>query len=337
MAHEVETMAYVGEVPWHGLGRNLGSEHVDAKTMRKAAGLEWDVAKVPLYDAQGREVGVWGIERTDTGECFRGVSVGKTYQPLSNEALCDFAADLREAAGSELQWETAGSLRSGRRVWMLARMLASITVHRRGGASDVAVPYLLLANAHDGSTGIDVRGVATRVVCKNTLGWALRENSDARTIRHTKSAEERMREACATMGLAFASMERQAETFQSLADTPLDTRGFATLIAQLLTERSDPEDALETLAKAEGVRKANLERDGAALMHNWQSRSGAADNAAGADRYDALQAVTRFIDHQRGRLNVAKRTAKRALAATESSMFGTGDDMKRRALRLLAK
>ena len=36
MAHEVETMAYAGEVPWHGLGVPVSNELTPTMMMEKA-------------------------------------------------------------------------------------------------------------------------------------------------------------------------------------------------------------------------------------------------------------------------------------------------------------
>ena len=46
MAHKVETMAYAGEVPWHGLGTKV-EDNLTPAEMMKAAGLDWTVSKRP--------------------------------------------------------------------------------------------------------------------------------------------------------------------------------------------------------------------------------------------------------------------------------------------------
>ena len=48
MAHNVETMAYTGQVPWHGLGKKVPSD-LTSDQMLQAAGLDWEVVKTPLY------------------------------------------------------------------------------------------------------------------------------------------------------------------------------------------------------------------------------------------------------------------------------------------------
>ena len=44
MSHEVETMAYANETPWHGLGTPV-ADTLTPKEMLQAAGLDWKVEK----------------------------------------------------------------------------------------------------------------------------------------------------------------------------------------------------------------------------------------------------------------------------------------------------
>lgn len=47
MAHLVETMAYVGATPWHGLGNQLGTCQ-PLEVWARQAGMDWDVRKTPV-------------------------------------------------------------------------------------------------------------------------------------------------------------------------------------------------------------------------------------------------------------------------------------------------
>ena len=47
MSHEVETMAYANETPWHGLGTPVADNLTPAQ-MLEAAGLNWQVKKKAL-------------------------------------------------------------------------------------------------------------------------------------------------------------------------------------------------------------------------------------------------------------------------------------------------
>ena len=47
MSDAVETMAYAGELPWHGLGRSV-SPNLTPLEMAQAAELDWDVRALPV-------------------------------------------------------------------------------------------------------------------------------------------------------------------------------------------------------------------------------------------------------------------------------------------------
>jgi len=333
MSHFVDTMAYVQQLPWHGLGTYVGEQNVDARTMQRAAQLEWSVVKAPVFDRRQREIeGVFSIERVDTATPFARVSVGARYEPLQNDALFGFAERLRTASGGELRWHTSGSLKGGRRVWALAQLAGEIRVERRGGQMDTSAPFLLLANSHDGSSSINILHTYVRVVCWNTLSLAL-AGAEMQRIPHTKAAEARLDDAANALGLAVQYFERSAESLQSLADTPMTRAQFGAFAAQLLTGLDDERAALEKIAESQGRTRDNLERDGAALVSAFEGGRG----NAGADRYDALNSVTEWIDHQRGRLGKYKRTAKKLEQSMDSAQFGSGAALKRRAVMLLRR
>ena len=69
MAHEVETMAWTGEEPWHGLGVQVPA-NLTPLQMQEAAKLNWTVSKRPSYTLDAPEwhegVGIIQAENTFT-------------------------------------------------------------------------------------------------------------------------------------------------------------------------------------------------------------------------------------------------------------------------------
>ena len=163
MPANVETMFYVREKPWHG----LGVEVKEAPTSTDAlvhAGLDWEVLQKNVYTEDGTLISGYKVNIRDSDNAALGI-VSDRYRVVQNENAFRFTDDL---LGAGVTYETAGALQGGRRVWLLARMPERYIV-----AGDEIAPYLVVMNAHDGSSGIKVAMTPIRVVCQNTLNLAL--------------------------------------------------------------------------------------------------------------------------------------------------------------------
>lgn len=345
MSHFVDTMAYVGSIPWHGLGTYLGEQNVSADVMRKKAGLDFEVAKLPAFvrlpdgsyaPIQDR----YGLLASHKREAFS-ATVSDRYAVYQTSEMFDFLERLRGAAGGELRFHTAGSLKGGSVVWALAQLAGEINVRRRGGRVDQSAPFLFVSNSFDASSAIQIASTSVRVVCWNTLSAAIagaRKGSDRFSVRHTASAESQLAQAAQALGYAAEYFDAYGRLAQDLADTPMDRSAFTTFCAQLLTGQDDPKAALEKVAEAEGKKRSETMLNNAfdALLGSFERGKG----NAGADRFDALNAVTEYVDHQRGRMGRYATKAKAIGAldrALDSAAFGAGAELKARAVKLLAR
>lgn len=341
MAHMIDSMAYAGEVPWHGLGTKLDAD-ADSATMLAAAGLEWEALKVPAFymkgDAFERVPGQYTLTRSDTGASL-GCAVGVRYVPFQNAALFAFGDALRAASSDGVRWHTAGALQGGARIWALAQLAGSFEVKRSATArarigqdADTAAQFLLLMNSHGGASLL-AQSTSVRVVCANTLAAAMAEKDQPHyRIRHTASMAERVEDAAEALGLAATHFAIEREVSQGLADTPMDRRGFADFVAQLLTGEDDRDAAREAVASSEGRSRAIFDRKGGELVGLFEHGKG----NAGVDRFDALNAVTEYIDHQRNRVRKWRTLDQRA-QGLDSAWFGEGARIKQRAVALLTR
>ena len=118
MSANVETMMYVREVPWHGLGTKV-EEAPNSKEAMKLAEIDWKVESKPIFNEKGIEIpGYFSNVRSSDGSVL-GV-VGSRYKIVQNEEAFEFTDSLVDT--EEVVYETAGSLRNGKCVWLLARM-----------------------------------------------------------------------------------------------------------------------------------------------------------------------------------------------------------------------
>jgi phage/plasmid-like protein (TIGR03299 family) len=260
MAHNLfrKNMAYVGQVPWHGLGTKVPAD-VNAEEMIKAAGLDWPVEKRP---ARGASV-VWARKpahltlgavippdaevRYNRYELVRPPYDGQPnetvlgivtdrYEPLQNAdafAFFDPIVDQKRAC-----FETAGALGDGERIWVMAKMPGDIEVVR----GDSCQKYLLLSNTHTGQGSVVVKFTAIRVVCQNTLMMSLDDGQAAFRVRHSKLMSDRLNEVGQLIATANAVYAAAATLFRAMAAMKLEADGFDKYL-ELVSPRSDAQKA----------------------------------------------------------------------------------------------
>ena len=118
MAHELEIvngqaqMAYVGDVPWHGLGTKV-EQDLAPNQFQKVAGLDWEVKKEKLVTPQGAIVkNKEALVRTSDNTVLDVVGTG--WNPVQNSEAFEFFHDYVMAGDMEMH--TAGSLKNGQLV-----------------------------------------------------------------------------------------------------------------------------------------------------------------------------------------------------------------------------
>ena len=121
MAHAVETMAYAGELPWHGLGVKV-ADSLTPREMQEAAGLDWSVEKLPMVAKSGNEeIRIPSQQALVRSTDQKVLSViGQNWEPVQNDEAFDFFVDFVKQGN--MQMHTAGSLQDGKMVWALAKV-----------------------------------------------------------------------------------------------------------------------------------------------------------------------------------------------------------------------
>src|ERR1035437_7932561 len=187
MPANVQTMAYYGEVPWHGLGTPV-PKGVTAAEMIRAAGMDWGVELRPARGAKQinskgeysrYEVIRMRREKTEEVEVLLGV-VSRRYQPLQNVEAFEFFDPI--VGEKKAYFETAGALGQGDRIWVMARMPDAMQIV----PGDECLKYLLLSNTHTGEGSVTAKFTSVRVVCQNTLIMAMEDGQKAYRVRHSK-------------------------------------------------------------------------------------------------------------------------------------------------------
>src|SRR4051794_5427253 len=294
MAHGItnaDSMMSVRRVPWHGLGVVLDERPRTLREALETARLTWKVAKEPLYRADGHTVaGHHATVRDDTDQVL-GV-VGDDYVVVQNDECFAFLANL---LGSELIFETAGSLWGGRQVFITARLPEHITV---GG--DEVRPYVVLSAWHTGTGAIRAMTTPVRAVCANTVRAALERARAVYRVPHVGDPTAQLHEARAVLGMTVDYYRQFAAFGDQLALEPMSEKALRHVVAELYP--SDTALGGRALANRRRAREAVMAifRDGDTV-----------GNAPGS-KWCAWNAIAEFHDHH-GRRRTAEGAWTRAV------------------------
>lgn len=288
MSHEIETMAFANEVPWHGLGNRVDTT-VSVDEMLVAAGLDWSVKLHPTFaHVDGQPVRVPNksalIRSTDNKVL---TTASDKWQPVQNRDVLEFFREYAEAGGCTL--ETAGSLRGGKMVWGLANLKRGFTT---GNGRDAVKGYILFSSPHEAGKAASVRTTGVRVVCANTMRLAMAGNSEALYSQsHLKAFDfGKAKEVVGIAHEALGQAERNAKTLEGLNLSEFDT--VRVLARHFQPDMAEKDEDIQTLINNVQKRTQSLHQ---VLLSNEQ-----APGAIPGNGWGVLNAVTFWADHVSG-------------------------------------
>jgi len=308
MAHELEfvngqaQMAYVGALPWHGLGVKVDDNLAPAEMM-KAAGVDWRVQEIESFvDFNGQKIptGMKALVRETDGRVL--TQVGKGWHPVQNEEAFEFFNDFVEAG--QMKMHTAGSLKNGEIIWALAKVEDDFELFN----GDKVESYFLFSNPHQYGKTIDIRFTPIRVVCNNTLTLSLNQTAqNAVRLNHRRQFDaEAVKEM---MGIAHVKMDQYKE------------------MAEFLGSKRTTEDTVKqyfgALLGTSNKEEGELSRKGKRAMEVLIEQPGA--EFAEGSWWSAFNAVTYMTDHELGRS---------ADTRMQSAWYGANRKLKTDALEL---
>lgn len=239
MAAEIETLFYVREKPWHGLGVRVENA-LSSKEALVAAGLDWNVVQKKVYTEDGYVIPGYYANIRDTDNCTLGV-VTDRYKIVQNHEAFAFTDGL---LGKGVKYETAGSLKGGKKTWLLARLPKQYRI-----AEDKVMPYLVFSNSHDGSGAIKVAMTPVRVVCNNTLNLALQSANRIWSAKHTGDIGNKLEDAKMTLFMAESYMNELAKESTRLSHKKISDAEVEEYIKMLLPIATDATETVEQNVK----------------------------------------------------------------------------------------
>lgn len=307
MVAAVETMFYVNETPWHGLGNKLDAPPTVAEAIIQA-GLDWEVGLKNLQTVDGQPVPARATVRKSDGSIL-GV-VGPRYVPLQNQDAFGWFQPFVDSGLVNLH--TAGSLHDGKKVWVLAEIMREPSVIAQG---DEIAKFLTLSNSHDGTTAIRVGFTPIRIVCANTLAMAhSAKGSKLIRVRHTSSSRINLDNLREIMDTVNAEFEANADQFRFLASRNFNQSDVRKYVKAVLGVDKVEDTDLPTRTKN------NMEKI-LGLIENERQSFGSIRGTWWA----AYNGVNEYFNYNQGR-NADNRLG--------SLWFGTGFNDNLNALRL---
>lgn len=326
-------MIWTSQKPWHGLGIEMDPA-AGAIEWMKAANLDWDVIKTPMFTTlpNGQVVNINGARGGEFSVLLRDHGnneftsedifgpVGPEWVPVQNSAVFEFLHRFCEAGS--MQMETCGALKGGTEIWALLKFADTFEILK----DDPMTGYLLFHSAHVWGKGNQLKLTPIRVVCNNTLSMAL-SGRDKNTFRmpHTVEFDQTVQaKAAEALGLAGEQMDEFKDNVVFLASkraTDEAVREFVTELYQPKLLKVDAGDEpLQTnwTPTTEGVYDSIHLAPGATLQSskgNW---------------WGALNGVTYFEDHMR----ISFQDDSNTLA---SAWFGGGAKRKEQAMVLATR
>ena len=306
MAHMIETIAYAGEVPWHGLGTKVPADLSPAQMLEKA-GLNWTVEKTPAFaNIDGKQVSVgWSALTRSSDNSILSV-VSNDWNPVQNHEAFEFFDEYCRVGDMEMH--TAGSLRNGQIVWGLAKVKDSFDLFK----GDQVDSYLLFTNPHKFGQCIDVRFTPIRVVCNNTLTLSLNMHSD-RVVKKNHRTEFNAAEVKQTLGIATEKLAKYKEMAAFLGSkryTEETAKDYFNTIFPVIAYN-----------KEKGPQRKELSKSATRALEVLDTQPGA--RFAEGSWWQAFNAVTYLTDHEIGRSQDTR---------LQSAWFGANKNLKIKAL-----
>jgi phage/plasmid-like protein (TIGR03299 family) len=311
MAHLLETMAYQGATPWHGLGNQLTAKQ-PIEVWAEQAGMSFNILETPVR-YMSESAGALGaimsfadqkvLYRSDTKAALSVVS--NRYHVVQPREILEFYRDLTEISGFEL--ETAGVLKFGRKIWALAKTGQTATLK----GNDTMNGYLLLATACDGSLATTAQFTSIRVVCNNTLAIALSNGNSAVKVPHSTKFDAHAVKA--QLGISVAAWDAFLYRMKMLSERKVKSHEAMNYFLRVFT---DPATTATGLSNERAMKKVQALYDGHGKGAELASSKGTA--------FGLLNSVTEYVDHERR----ARSTDHRL----ESAWFGQGASLKQKAL-----
>ncbi len=317
MTHEIDSMAYTGQLPWHGLGERVDAEK-SLEEWKKASRLVWDVLEQPVFckspmvkgEDHQKEIEIEGLKALVRSDNLSPLSVvSKQYKTIQPNEVLEFYRDLVEIQGFKM--DTLGALKGGRKVWALAKVGEDIILPGK----DAIRGYLLLTTSYDRTLSTTAMLTSVRVVCNNTLHVAINDKGQ-KSVKVRHNAFFKADEVKSELGLINNSWSQFNDKVVLLSQKKIRKNTAINWMQEFFEVDGPIEDSTKQIAKG---------------VYDLYFTAGLGSNLTSSKNtlWGLVNAVTEYVDHHR--------KAKGQDNRLNSSWYGRGAQIKAEAYDSIMK
>ena len=331
MAHELDfsrgkaAIAYnIQEgTPWHREGTAIDGAFTVEEALDKGE-MNFDVELEEITTKSGIVLPNYkAVMRTDTKKALGVVS--DKYSPLQNREAAAFFDELTK--DKKAVFETAGVLSEGRTIWLLAKLSGEPL---KIIANDVVDTYLLFTNNHTGLSAARARFTPIRVVCANTLGWAMQRNArEEVVVTHVGDVAERVKFAGELLASAGRFYNELGEGYRAMTRIQLNTVDTINYIKESLRPykpKNATEQEILELQEQEEQDSRQLKGEIEVVLNLIDTGRGSDIKGVRGTLWGAYNGITEYVDHYKA--------ANSKLNSTAYIMQGVGKLIKKKAIKL---
>lgn len=236
--------------------------------------------------------------------------VGTGYGVVQNSKAFEFIDIITsgELGGEQKAViETAGILNGGARMYISAKMPSSLYIGE--DKNDSISDYIVFTNTHDGTGGVMAFFTPVRVICQNTLNFAIKTTKNKLVFKHTSMVNTR---------LDFTKQENMQRAIETLKMHELFKDTFICKLNELASVKLTGKDAVQRFAASvftTGTQLQILEKHGfhnlgdveelsTRTKNNITALSNAIESGIGQDKHRGsklwlLNGLTTYISNEK--------------------------------------
>jgi phage/plasmid-like protein (TIGR03299 family) len=228
------------------------------------------------------------------------------FKPLQNDEAFSFVQSFIEDGICTI--DTIGTIGMGQKVWLLAKICGS--KYQVVPGDDIEI-FLILVNAHDGTTSVMVGIVPVRIFCSNMFSMLNRSDFQIVKFKHTGEVAEKLKAVQSAINEQLATVEGFVGRLRELAKTQISYTELDEYFRTVLSVKTEEDASTKANNKIKRLHELFIHGQG-----NQQEE-------VRGSWYAAYNAVSEYLNYEAGRS---------AETRLNSLWFGANNNINHKAL-----